>query len=218
LLNFATEKLQKETECMRVLIASSNKGKLRDFVAVASLHGVEVDLIPNFASLPIAVEDGETFEENARKKAEHYSRYVPGELVLADDSGLAVDGLGGAPGVRSARYAAAGDEECGNSDDAANNAKVLREMNDVADANRTARFVCVIAVARDGKTVATFDGKAEGLLLRELKGGGGFGYDPMFYFPELGKTFAELSSTEKAAVSHRGQAFGRFMEWCDRQS
>jgi XTP/dITP diphosphohydrolase len=203
---------------MRVLIASSNKGKLRDFAAVASLHGVEVDLIPNFASLPIAVEDGETFDENARKKAEHYSRYVPGELVLADDSGLAVDALGGAPGVRSARYAATGDEELGNSDDDANNAKVLREMKDVTDAKRTARFVCVIAVARDGKTVATFDGKAEGVLLRELRGGGGFGYDPMFHFPQLGKTFAELSPTEKAAVSHRGQAFGKFMEWCDQQN
>ena len=203
---------------MRVLIASSNKGKLRDFAAVASLHGVEVELIPNFASLPIAVEDGETFEENARKKAEHYSRYVPGELVLADDSGLAVDALSGAPGVRSARYAAAGHEDDGNSDDDANNAKVLREMKDVADGERTARFVCVIAVARDGKTVATFDGKAEGVLLRELRGAGGFGYDPMFYFRELGKTFAELSPTEKAAVSHRGQAFGKFMQWCDRQS
>lgn len=201
---------------MRVLIASSNRGKLRDFAAVASLHRVDVELIPNFAALPIAVEDGETFEENARKKAEHYSRYIPGELVLADDSGLAVDALGGAPGVRSARYA--GDEEHENSDDDANNAKVLREMEDVADAGRTAQFVCVIAVARDGNTVATFDGKAEGVLLRELRGGGGFGYDPMFYFPELGKTFAELSGTEKAAVSHRGQAFGRFMEWCDRQS
>lgn len=202
---------------MRVLIASSNKGKLRDFGAVASLHGVDVELIPNFVSLPIAVEDGDTFEENARKKAEHYSRYVPGELVLADDSGLAVDALGGAPGVRSARYASAGDEEDGNSDDDANNSKVLLEMRDVPDAKRTARFVCVIAVARDGKTVATFDGQAEGVLLRELRGGGGFGYDPMFYFPELKKTFAELSPTEKAAVSHRGQAFGKFIEWCDRQ-
>jgi XTP/dITP diphosphohydrolase len=202
---------------MRALIASSNKGKLRDFGAVASLHRVEVELIPNFASLPIAVEDGDTFEENARKKAEHYSRYVPGELVLADDSGLAVDALGGAPGVRSARYAAAGDEEAGNSDDDANNEKVLREMKNVPDEGRTARFVCVIAVARDGKTVATFRGKAEGVLLRELRGDGGFGYDPMFYFPELRKTFAELLPTEKAGVSHRGQAFGKFMEWCDRQ-
>jgi XTP/dITP diphosphohydrolase len=201
---------------MRVLIASSNKGKLRDFAAVASLHGVEVDLIPNFAMLPIAVEDGETFEENARKKAEHYSRYLTGELVLADDSGLAVDALNGAPGVRSARYASAGDEEDGNSDDDANNAKVLHEMKDVPDQKRTARFMCVIAVARDGKTVATFHGKAKGVLLRELRGAGGFGYDPMFYFLELKKTFAELSPTEKAAVSHRGQAFAKFMEWCDQ--
>jgi XTP/dITP diphosphohydrolase len=203
---------------MRVLIASSNKGKLRDFAAVASLHGVEIELIPSFAALPIAVEDGDTFEENARKKAEHYSRYVQGHLVLADDSGLAVDALGGAPGVRSARYAAMGEDEFGNSNDDANNAKVLREVADVPDGKRTARFVCVIAVARDGKTVATFDGIAEGVLLKELRGGGGFGYDPMFYFPDLKKTFAELSPTEKAAVSHRGKAFGKFMEWCDQQN
>jgi XTP/dITP diphosphohydrolase len=202
---------------MRVLIASSNKGKLRDFAAVASLHGVEVELIPSFSSLPLAIEDGVTFEENARKKAEHYSRYVPGQLVLADDSGLAVDALNGAPGVRSARYAASDGDEHSNSDDDANNAKVLSEMRDVPDAKRTARFVCVIAVARDRKTVAEFEAAAEGVLLRELRGEGGFGYDPMFFFLSLGKTFAELTPTEKAAVSHRGKAFAKFMEWCDRQ-
>ncbi len=200
---------------MRVLIASSNKRKLRDFNAVASLHGVEIELIPDFESLPLAIEDGETFEENARKKAEHYSRFVPGELVLADDSGLAVDALGGAPGVRSARYAAPGDEEFGNSPDDANNSKVLHQIKDVPDDQRTARFICVIAVAKDGTTIETFNGQAEGVLLHELRGHGGFGYDPMFYFPSLGKTFAELSGTEKAAISHRGQAFRSFLDWCD---
>lgn len=198
-----------------VLIASSNPGKLRDFAAVAARHGVEVALLRNFSSLPECIEDGATFEENARKKAEHYSLHSPGEVVLADDSGIEIDALGGAPGVRSARYAAA--TEHGNSDDRANNSLVLEQMKDVPDEKRTGRFVCVIAIARDGKSIATFRGQAEGRILRELRGSGGFGYDPMFYFPALDKTFAELSPEEKAEVSHRGKAFDRFLEWCDRQ-
>ncbi len=196
-----------------VLIASSNPGKLRDFAAVAARHGVAVELLPDFHSLPEAVEDGATFEENARKKAEHYSRFVPGQLVLADDSGLAVDHLNGEPGVRSARYAAA--TEHGNSDDRANNSLLLEKMKDVPDDRRGARFVCVVAIARDGKTIATFRGEAEGRLLHALRGSGGFGYDPLFYFPGLGKTFAELSPAEKANVSHRGAAFDSFLAWCD---
>ncbi len=198
-----------------VLIASSNPGKLRDFAAVAARHDVEFALLPNFNSLPECIEDGATFEENARKKAEHYSLHAPGEVVLADDSGIEIDALGSAPGVRSARYAAA--TEHGRSGDAANNALVLKRMKNVPDEKRAGRFVCVIAIARDGKTIATFRGQAEGRILRELRGSGGFGYDPMFYFPALGKTFAELSPSEKAEVSHRGQAFQRFLEWCDRQ-
>lgn len=198
-----------------VLIASSNPGKLRDFAAVAARHGVEVALLPDFQSLPECIEDGATFEENARKKAEHYSLHAPGEVVLADDSGIEIDALGGAPGVRSARYAAT--TEHGNSDDVANNSLVLDRMKGVPEEKRTARFVCLIAIARDGRTFATFRGQAEGRILRELRGAGGFGYDPMFYFPALGKTFAELSPAEKAEVSHRGQAFQLFLEWCDRQ-
>src|SRR5512143_1906299 len=158
-----------------VLIASSNPGKLRDFAAVAGRHGVEVERLPEFTSLPECIEDGTTFEENACKKAEHYSHHASGRVVLADDSGIEIDALGGAPGVRSARYAAA--VEHGNSDDATNNALVLEQMNNVPDERRTGRFVCVIAIARDGKTIATFRGQAEGLILRELRGSGGFGYD-----------------------------------------
>lgn len=199
----------------RVLIASSNPGKLRDFSAVAARHGVEVELLPEFDTLPECIEDGATFEENARKKAGHYSRHTRGFVVLADDSGIEIDALGGAPGVRSARYAAA--TAHGNSDDIANNVLVLERMRDVPDGERTGRFVCVIAIARDGKTVATFRGEAEGVILRELRGTGGFGYDPMFYFPALKKTFAELSSMEKAEVSHRGKAFEKFLRWCDTQ-
>ncbi|HEX6879333.1 MAG TPA: RdgB/HAM1 family non-canonical purine NTP pyrophosphatase, partial [Terriglobales bacterium] len=198
-----------------VFIASSNPGKLRDFSAVAARHGVQVELLPQFASFPECIEDGATFEENARKKAEHYSLLAPGHVVLADDSGIEIDALGGAPGVRSARYATA--SEHGNSDDAANNALVFERMQYVPEEKRTGRFVCVIAIARDGKTIADFRGQAEGMILRELRGSGGFGYDPMFYFPGLAKTFAELSPAEKAAVSHRGKAFEKFLTWCDQQ-
>jgi XTP/dITP diphosphohydrolase len=201
---------------MLVLIASSNPGKLRDFASAASLHGVEVALIPDFSTFPEVIEDGETFEANARKKAEHYSRMLPGQLVIADDSGLEVDALSGAPGVRSARYAAAGSEDEGNTPDEHNNAKLIDAMRDVADEERTARFVCVIAAARDGETLGTFRGSAEGVLLRDFRGSNGFGYDPLFYFPKLKNSFAELTGEEKAAVSHRGQAFRKFLEWCEK--
>ena len=196
-----------------VFIATSSPGKLRDFAAAAG--EVEVQPLPGFPSLPTATEDGATFEENARKKAEHYSRLAPGKLVLADDSGLEVDALGGAPGVRSARYAA--DESLvpasNLSVDEANNARLLRELASVADKARTARYVCVLAVARDGGTLAAFRGEAAGVIARAPRGTGGFGYDPLFYFPQLGKTFAELAPQEKAAVSHRGDAFRKFLEW-----
>jgi XTP/dITP diphosphohydrolase len=198
----------------RALIATTNPGKLRDFAGAAAPHGITVAAIPNLAKLPIAVEDGLTFEANARKKAEHYSRFVPDEIVLADDSGLEIDALGGAPGVHSARYAADEPHQAeNNTDDDANNERVLREMKEVPSDKRTGRFVCVIAAARDGKTLATFRGDAEGLILDRLQGTAGFGYDPMFYFPAIGKTFAELTPEEKARYSHRGAAFRKFLEW-----
>lgn len=199
----------------RVLVATSNAGKLRDLAGAAAPYGITIASIPNFSSLPQVVEDGITFEENARKKAEAYSLAVPGELVLADDSGLEIDALGGAPGVHSARYNA--DEphtaEC-NTEDEANNTRVLRELASVAAEKRTARFVCVLAVARDGQTLRTFRGTAEGILLDVPRGKNGFGYDPLFYFPQIGKTFAELSAEEKGRYSHRGAAFRAFLEWC----
>ena len=198
----------------RVLVATSNPGKLRDFTGAAAPYGITIATIPNFSSLPQVVEDGAAFEENARKKAEAYSLAVPGELVLADDSGLEIDALAGAPGVHSARYAA--DEphtaDC-NTDDEANNAKVLRELKSVPQQKRTARFVCVLAVARDGNSLRTFRGIAEGVILDAPRGHNGFGYDPLFYFPQIGKTFAELSAEEKAQYSHRGAAFHAFLDW-----
>ena len=230
----------------RVLVATSNPGKIRDLIGAARAHNVEIAPLPGFASLPSVVEDGLTFEANARKKAEYYSKYAEGEVVIADDSGIEVDALKGAPGVRSARYAAddpqviaqkmganLGHQQSGanpsagsgqalrhhvddaNSDDEANNARLLRELHDVPDEFRTGRFVCVIAAARNGHTLATFHGKAEGVILHAARGSNGFGYDPLFYFPEIGKTFAELTAEEKAGYSHRGAAFRAFLAWED---
>jgi len=197
-----------------VLLATSNPGKLRDFAGAAAPYGIAIANIPNFSFLPQVVEDGATFEENARKKAEAYSLAVPGELVVADDSGLEIDALSGAPGVHSARYAAGKPyaAEC-NTDDEANNARVLRELKGVPEQKRSARFVCVLAAARDGKTLRTFHGTAEGIILDTPRGLNGFGYDPLFYFPQIGKTFAELSAEEKAQYSHRGAAFRAFLNW-----
>jgi len=220
----------------RVLVATSNPGKIRDLAGAAAAHKVSIEPLPGFALLSPVTEDGATFEANARKKAEHYSRFVEGELVIADDSGLEVDALGGTPGVRSARYAA--DEHYGvpkegrgcapwggnapehapNSGDEANNARLLRELHDVPEEYRTGRFVCVIAVARNGHTLATFQGRAEGLILHAPRGCNGFGYDPLFYFPEIGKTFAELTAEEKAKYSHRGAAFRQFLQWEDESA
>ena len=198
----------------QILIATSNPGKLRDFAEAASPHGIEIVSLPNFSSLPSVVEDGLTFEANARKKAEHYSKYAEGECVLADDSGLEVDALGGAPGVHSARYAADAPHLVeNNTDDQANNARLIRELRNVPPEKRTGRFVCVIAMARDGQTLAAFRGEAEGILLDSPRGSNGFGYDPLFYFPSIEKTFAEITGEEKARYSHRGAAFRKFLEW-----
>jgi XTP/dITP diphosphohydrolase len=197
-----------------ILIATSNAGKLRDFAGAAAPFGIEIATFPNFASLPTVVEDGRTFEENARKKAESYSREVPGQMVLADDSGLEVDALKGAPGVHSPRYAADAPHLMdNNTDDEANNTRLLRELKDVPPDKRTGRFVCVIAVARDGQTLKVFHGEAEGTILNRPRGTNGFGYDPLFYFPQIQKAFAELTPEEKAQYSHRGVAFRQFIAW-----
>lgn len=203
----------------RVLIATSNAGKLRDFAGAAKAHGVEIASIPGFSSLPLVVEDGLTFEANARKKAEEYSLHAPGEIVLADDSGLEVDALGGAPGVHSARYAAEAPHLAdANTDDDANNARLLRELAGLPRDERTGRFVCVIATAREGRTLQVFRGQAEGIILDAPRGSNGFGYDPLFFFPQIGKTFAELAAEEKANYSHRGSAFRQFLEWFEKQN
>jgi XTP/dITP diphosphohydrolase len=181
----------------RALIATSNPGKLRDFAGAAFPMGITIGSLPNFAAIPSAVEDGLTFEANARKKAEYYSAFSPGDIVLADDSGLEVDALGGAPGVHSARYAADQPHLVGNNtDDQANNARLIRELREIPSEQRSARFVCIIAVARDGQFLNSFRGQAEGLLLDSPRGSGGFGYDTLLYFPSIQKTFAVLTPEE----------------------
>ncbi|MFY9904186.1 MAG: RdgB/HAM1 family non-canonical purine NTP pyrophosphatase [Terriglobales bacterium] len=206
-----------------ILLATSNAGKLRDFAGAAARFNISAANLPNFSLLPEVIEDGTTFEENARKKAESYSLAAPGEMVLADDSGLEIDALGGAPGVYSARYAARDSpnhEQSAehraaerNADDEANNARVLRELKNVPEEKRTARFVCMLAAARNGETLATFRGTAQGIILNAPRGKNGFGYDPIFYFPAIQKTFAELDAQEKSRHSHRGAAFRAFLDW-----
>jgi XTP/dITP diphosphohydrolase len=195
-----------------ITIATSNAGKLRDFAGAAASFGLDVCSLPGFSALPPAIEDGATFADNARKKAAHYSVATPGELVIADDSGIEVDALGGAPGVHSARYAAATTDE--NASDEANNQRLLSELAHVPDDRRGAQFVCAIAIGKNGTYVPPiFTGIVRGRILREPRGRNGFGYDPLFLIPELGKTFAELNAEEKARYSHRGIAFREFLEW-----
>jgi XTP/dITP diphosphohydrolase len=191
-----------------LFVASSNPGKLREYRALAEPSGAAVDLafLPNFDSLPVFEEIWPTFAENAAGKALHYSRFGEG-LLLADDSGLVVPALGGRPGVHSARYAGP------DASDADRIQKLLGEMRGKTGEERRARFVCVVAVAEPGRMRGLFSASAEGILIEGPRGQGGFGYDPIFLAPALGKTFAELSREEKNQHSHRGKAFQKAMEF-----
>jgi XTP/dITP diphosphohydrolase len=212
-------------------LASRNPGKLREFRQAALARGIQVETLPGIESLPACLEDGKTFEENARKKALYYSAYISGP-VFADDSGICVDALEGAPGVSSARFSGprATDDE--------NNRKLLRELRRVEMAasgtsltrppaldahslapevegqfrRRAAHYLCVIALAQNGRILCVTEGRADGVILDEPRGTGGFGYDPYFFYPPLGKTFAELKAEEKFAVSHRGEAFRKLLD------
>ena len=216
----------------RIYLATSNPGKVREFHEAARALDVTLGPLPGLDRLPPPIEDGNTFEQNARKKAEYYSRHAPGALVLpshiaqerrdpgalvlAEDSGLAVDALNGAPGVYSARYAAmlrSGTASHENSNDQENNLALIRQLERLPGGKFAGKYVSVIALARNGRTLATFTGEAHGELLTVPRGSGGFGYDPLFYFPVLGCTFAELSLEKKRKYSHRGQAFRNFLEW-----
>jgi len=190
---------------MKLRLASGNPGKLHEFQVLAAGHALESQLLPGFAAIPEFEENAPTFAENAAGKALYYSRRCQG-MVFADDSGLVVRALGGAPGVHSARYAGAG---------ASNEqriAKLLAELQGKKGAERAAYFVCVIAAAQQGRAVAVVSAKVDGEILEAPRGSGGFGYDPVFFFPELGKSFAELQPEEKNQFSHRGKAFRRLME------
>jgi XTP/dITP diphosphohydrolase len=213
-------------------LASSNPGKLREFREAASVRGIHIEPLQRIESLPPCIEDGRTFEENARKKALHYSAFVSGP-VFADDSGISVDALRGAPGVFSARFArpdATEDE---------NNRKLLQELRRVEGvtsgsspvslqtaleargmaptvenqpSRRAAHYVCVIALAQCGRILCVTEGRADGVILDEPRGAGGFGYDPYFFYTPLDRTFAELKPEEKFAVSHRGEAFRKMLD------
>jgi XTP/dITP diphosphohydrolase len=189
-------------------IATTNTGKLRDFAVAAESAGRLILALPGLGSVPPAPEDAPTFEGNARGKAVYYSSLLPGEIVLADDSGLEVEFLDGAPGVRSARYAAdAGfSPAAGLSTDARNNLYLLEQLSGIEENRRGARYHCVIAAASDARVLFIGCGAVAGRLLNEPRGGGGFGYDPLFYLPELGRSMAEIDLVQKHSLSHRGKA------------
>jgi XTP/dITP diphosphohydrolase len=195
---------------MKLYIATSNPGKLRDFAAASSL--IALTPLPGIKEIPAPSEDEPTFEGNARLKAIYYSHHAPGEIVIADDSGLEVDALHGAPGVRSARYA---DDQNfpsppNTSTDQRNNLCLLQALHQIP-APHQARYRCVLAAARDGKILATGDGTVEGEIIPAPRGANGFGYDPLFYLPEHNKTMAELDIEAKLSFSHRGRAFAALL-------
>ncbi|MGH9595525.1 MAG: non-canonical purine NTP pyrophosphatase [Edaphobacter sp.] len=198
---------------MTLYIATSNPGKLRDFAA-ATLEGITIEPLPNIKKIAAPAEDEFTFEGNARLKAIYYSHHAPGEIVIADDSGLEVDALAGAPGVRSARYAEDRNFQTPSktTPDERNNLCLLDALSKSPSKNRQARYHCVLAAARDGKILAIGDGNVEGELLTAPRGNEGFGYDPLFFLPEQNRTMAELDIQTKLTFSHRGRAFAALLD------
>lgn len=190
-----------------IVLATGNKNKIREIKELLKESPVTIKSIGDYGPLPSVVEDGETFEENAYKKAHHYAR-VLGLPCLADDSGLVVDALDGRPGVLSARYAGE------NATDLEKCDKLLQEMQGKKD--RKARFECVLSLATPGGPALTWEGRCEGEITQERHGESGFGYDPVFFYPPLGKTFAEIPLAEKNKVSHRGRALQEFAEEVDK--
>jgi XTP/dITP diphosphohydrolase len=215
-------------------VASSNPGKLRDFSTAARSLGVRILPLPGMDSIQAPPEDEPTFAGNARAKAIYYSRLLPREIVIADDSGLEVAALNGAPGVRSARYAIDVGQSAsetrpeenlarenptreGLSQDERNNLYLLSQLEGVEEPERGARYTSVLAAARDGHVLLTAEGTVTGRILTGLRGTGGFGYDPLFYLPGLEQTMAEIDLETKDALSHRGKALRALLEELTRR-
>jgi XTP/dITP diphosphohydrolase len=195
---------------LRLFAATTSQGKLRDFRTAAQAHGIEIDSLPALASIPAPEEDGATFAANATLKAVYYSRFAPGSLIVADDSGLEVDALNGAPGVRSARFAAdsglVDSPDANDNTDVWNNMLLLQRLAGVPAERRTARYRCVLVAARNGEALHKAEGAVEGIILDAPRGTGGFGYDPLFYLPTLERSMAEIDLETKLSLSHRGRA------------
>jgi len=187
-------------------VATSNPGKLREYRELAGDQPIQLESVPGIAALPPFDEGASTFAENSAGKALYYSRFTS-EPVIADDSGLVVPALGGAPGVHSARYAGP------NATDADRVTKLLAEMRGKRGSERQARFSCVLTLAQASRAIAVFSDSVEGVLAEEPRGTGGFGYDPIFYFEKLHKTYAEISRREKNEYSHRGRAFRKLLQF-----
>ncbi|CAG35436.1 XTP/dITP diphosphatase [Desulfotalea psychrophila] len=180
-----------------IVLATTNQNKVKEFQEILKDFAIEIRSLAEFGPIPEAIEDGKDFDENAYKKAIHTAKIL-GIPAIADDSGLEVHALNGAPGVYSARYSGEGATDASNCD------KLLEELAGKED--RSANFTCVISIATPGGPALTYEGRCDGKILTEKRGKSGFGYDPLFYFAEYDKTFAELSMEEKNRVSHRGKA------------
>src|ERR1700733_9305883 len=200
---------------LRLYVATTNPSKLRDFRVAAETYSIAIEPLPGLATIPAPEETGLTFAANATLKATYYSRFAPGQLVLADDSGLEVTALSGAPGVRSARYAAdsglVDSPDANDNSDVWNNMVLLQKLAGVPPLLRDARYRCVLVAARDGLPFHTAEGSVEGVILEAPRGTGGFGYDPIFYLPALEQTMAGIDLKVKHGLSHRGRAFEALM-------
>lgn len=187
----------------KILVASTNPGKMRELSAMLDMD-VQWLTLADFDKIDEVVEDGHTFAENSRKKALGYAQ-ATGLWTIADDSGLVIDALGGEPGVNSARYSGENNRNRGLLDHK-NMEKVLNKLADVPDEERTCRFVCSLCIAAPDRVLAQVQGTVEGIVARQEQGANGFGYDPIFYLPQLGKTIAQLDDEQKNSLSHRGNA------------
>jgi XTP/dITP diphosphohydrolase len=195
---------------LRLFAATTSRGKLRDFQTAARTHTLSIEPVPHLRDVAPPEEDGQTFADNATLKAVYYSQLAPGEVVIADDSGLEVDALCGAPGVRSARFAAdtglVDSPDANDNTDVWNNMVLLQRMAGVPAPRRSARYRCVLVAARDRQPIHSAEGSVEGVILEGPRGTGGFGYDPLFFLPDLNCTMAELDLETKLSLSHRGRA------------